>query len=124
MSYKEISVTAKGALLVFALTFTTPTLPAVAAISGDGQTVSSEGSEPGYNPSADVTDPTEQTEPELPCNFEKLIGQDINSVNRAQFGNRPLRILHYGDPVTEDFSPSRINIILDKSSHVTQVSCG
>jgi len=37
---------------------------------------------------------------------------------------RVVRILHPNDPATMDFSPDRLNVIIDKNDIVTEVKCG
>jgi hypothetical protein len=37
---------------------------------------------------------------------------------------RVVRILHPNDPATMDFSPNRLNVIIDKDDIVTEVKCG
>lgn len=52
-----------------------------------------------------------------------LIGAPLASLP-PQPASRSLRILRPGDPVTEDFSETRLNVILDSADRLTAVSCG
>lgn len=60
------------------------------------------------------------------CGADRLIGLIGLPVADlpAQPATRSLRILRPGDPVTEDFNPSRLNVILDAGDHISAVSCG
>ena len=61
------------------------------------------------------------------CNAEALssefVGQDASVLFATTF-IAPIRIIHPGDAVTEDFNPARINFVLDASERVTRVYCG
>lgn len=60
------------------------------------------------------------------CGADKvldLIGQPIAAFT-APAAAKTLRILRPGDPVTEDFSESRLNVILDDKDHISALSCG
>lgn len=52
-----------------------------------------------------------------------LIGQPV-SMFPATGGWTSLRIIHPGDPVTEDFSPTRLNVYLDDSGIIQSMTCG
>jgi hypothetical protein len=64
------------------------------------------------------------TAPVESCDFNSLIGQSVKVIDRSTFGNRVVRIMHPDDPVTMDYAPSRINILLDKHNVITEVKCG
>lgn len=60
------------------------------------------------------------------CGADRLIGmigRPVSALPKAPAGGT-LRILRPGDPVTEDFRDTRLNIILDSGDHVTALSCG
>lgn len=103
--------------------------------AGASEVVSSEpgeigGGAPGYEGSGELSDDAGAGEVSLPdmspqpCHFGGLVGLHVNAVNRAQFGKRPVRFLHKGDMVTTDFSPARINVMLDEKDKVISVTCG
>ena len=52
-----------------------------------------------------------------------LVGQP-ESVLAAMTFPAPTRIIHPGEAVTMDFSASRLNILIDASGRISQVSCG
>lgn len=52
-----------------------------------------------------------------------LIGQDAAALERVLI-LRPIRLIRPGTPVTEDFSPSRINIHIDGANRIIAISCG
>jgi hypothetical protein len=52
-----------------------------------------------------------------------LIGAPVTALPEHP-ATRSLRILRPGDPVTEDFSETRLNVILDSADRITAVSCG
>lgn len=60
------------------------------------------------------------------CGADRLVG--LIGAPVASLPARPaagtLRILRPGDPVTEDFSATRLNVILDDGDRITAVSCG
>lgn len=60
------------------------------------------------------------------CGADRLIGLIGAPVTAlpSQPSGRSLRVLRPGDPVTEDFSETRLNVILDSADRITAVSCG
>ena len=55
--------------------------------------------------------------------LQDLVGSDVTALDGL---NRqgPTRILHPGDPVTEDFSPQRLNVFVDPQGRISRLSCG
>ncbi len=85
------------------------------------------GTSPGYaGEAADVFPEPDmgKAEKDSACDYGHLIGKPENAIDRAMFGERDVRILHKGDPVTMDYSPDRVNILLDAQDRVVQVTCG
>jgi hypothetical protein len=62
---------------------------------------------------------------DVQCQFPAWIGQPVDrqTVQQAA-GERPYRIYTQGDPITEDFVPTRLNVILDQKGLVKRVKCG
>jgi len=52
-----------------------------------------------------------------------LVGQPVTSLP-ATGAWTTLRIIHPGDPVTEDFSSTRLNVYLDENGLIGSVTCG
>ncbi len=52
-----------------------------------------------------------------------LIGQPVSGF-AAPAAAQTVRILRPGDPVTEDYSETRLNVILDDKDHISALSCG
>jgi len=52
-----------------------------------------------------------------------LIGAPVAALP-AQPASRTVRTVRPGDPVTEDFSNARLNVILDSADRIIAVSCG
>ncbi len=57
------------------------------------------------------------------CAFDQMKGQYPDEIDRSLFGKRPVRILNPGDVTTMDFSPERINLILDDEGRISEVAC-
>jgi hypothetical protein len=55
--------------------------------------------------------------------MQGLIGQD-DDVLAAMTLPQGTRFIYPGTPVTEDYSPSRLNIDIDQSGRITGVWCG
>jgi Peptidase inhibitor I78 family len=55
--------------------------------------------------------------------MQYLVGQD-DDVLAATTLPRGTRLLYPGTPVTEDYSPGRLNIDIDQSGAITGVWCG
>lgn len=58
------------------------------------------------------------------CNFTSEIGKDVGDLDPTPFGTRPVMFIHIGEPVTMDFSPARVNIILDQADRIANITCG
>ena len=52
-----------------------------------------------------------------------LVGQPATALERVLIMQQ-LRILRPADPVTEDFSPARLNIFIDASERIARLTCG
>ena len=52
-----------------------------------------------------------------------LIGQPVSQFS-AQTRQGPARILRPGQPVTMDYNPLRLNVLLDADDRIVGVSCG
>lgn len=55
--------------------------------------------------------------------FNSWVGQPINEESVRGLG-RPYRIVGPQDPVTMDFNPERVNIVIDNNRVVLAVRCG
>jgi hypothetical protein len=53
----------------------------------------------------------------------QFVGQDASVIFATTF-TAPVRVIRPGDAVTEDFSPDRINFVLDANERVARVYCG
>ena len=52
-----------------------------------------------------------------------LIGQDRTVLHTKKFAT-PLRVVEFGQPITMDFNPERLNIDIDKNGLISRVWCG
>lgn len=52
-----------------------------------------------------------------------LVGQDVAAFT-AQAWEGPARIVRPGQPVTMDFNPGRLNVLLDAGGRIAGFSCG
>lgn len=85
-----------------------------------------------YTPEGVVVAPVDETKAprrELggpPCNFEEWVGKQADASLEAAIKplNRPYRILPPGTPITQDYSPSRINFDLDAGKKIIRAWCG
>ena len=57
------------------------------------------------------------------CDFKQWIGTPVDEASVKATG-RPYRILNANSMITEDYSPSRINVVVDGNNIVTEVHCG
>lgn len=60
---------------------------------------------------------------EAECNFNEWVGQSVNE-DTVKATGRPYRILGPNAMATMDFSPQRINVMIDDANIVTAVRCG
>ena len=60
---------------------------------------------------------------EAECNYNEWVGQSVNE-DTVKATGRPYRILGPNSMATMDFSPQRINVIVDDKKVVTAVRCG
>lgn len=60
---------------------------------------------------------------EAECNYNEWVGKEVNE-DALKATGRPYRILGPNSIATMDFSPDRINVILDDKKIVTAVRCG
>lgn len=54
---------------------------------------------------------------------EAIVGRSIDEVDTDALPS-PFRIYRAGDPVTADFRPDRLNVVIDADSRVLTVRCG
>lgn len=73
----------------------------------------------------DVTDPSAEAPvlTEAECNYNGWVGQPVDEEAIRAVG-RPYRILLPDSMATMDFSPQRINVMIDEHNVVTAVRCG
>jgi len=57
------------------------------------------------------------------ADLQSLIGQPESVLATMRFGT-VVRVIHPGDMVTEDYSPSRLNIRIDASGRIAALGCG
>ncbi|MFA7277354.1 MAG: I78 family peptidase inhibitor [Pseudobdellovibrionaceae bacterium] len=65
--------------------------------------------------------------PEVPqdCGHQELVGKSRSDAQSApSLKGLVVRIMHEGDQTTMDYSPARVNIILDEHDIVIRVYCG
>lgn len=55
--------------------------------------------------------------------LQGLIGQPESVLAATTFAG-PIRIIRPGDAVTEDYSASRTNVMLDAQGRITAITCG
>lgn len=55
--------------------------------------------------------------------LQGLIGQSALVLQTMRFG-ATTRILRPNDPVTKDYRPDRLNIIIDEKERISRVTCG
>jgi hypothetical protein len=56
--------------------------------------------------------------------YQGVLGQSIDDLDDWLLVQQPFRVIRPGEAVTEDFSPSRLNIRLDAADRVVAVDCG
>ncbi|WP_421701464.1 I78 family peptidase inhibitor [Aliiroseovarius sp.] len=54
--------------------------------------------------------------------LQGLVGQDAGIISEIEI-NAPLRVIHPGMAVTEDYNPARLNIAVDENGIITRVWC-
>jgi len=67
--------------------------------------------------------PAAQTDTCGAAPLQNLIGQPVTMLPAALKGPS-LRIIRPGQAVTQDFSPTRINVHVNRSSFITGITCG
>ena len=55
--------------------------------------------------------------------LQVLVGQPASILATMKFATQ-LRILRPGDPMTEEYSPTRLNIMIDLKERIDAVTCG
>ena len=68
---------------------------------------------------AGPTDPEENG-----CEFTDLVGQAAAEVDKSRFGDRTVRTLKPGQPVTMEYMMGRINLQVDDAGIIVAVTCG
>jgi hypothetical protein len=56
--------------------------------------------------------------------YQGILGRSIDELDDWLLVQQPYRVIRPGDAVTEDYSPSRLNIRLDGTDRVVAVDCG
>lgn len=49
---------------------------------------------------------------------------EVKAYIDARVGNRPIRYYTIGDPITMDFNPARLNVVLGKDGRIQRLRCG
>ena len=73
-------------------------------------------------PQASHADPLTDRQACGMANFAGLIGKQESEIPRDQLPART-RIIHENEPVTSDYSPQRLNILLDGAGKVVSMGC-
>lgn len=55
--------------------------------------------------------------------YQVLVGQPVGGVHTDSLP-RPHRVYGLGDPVTMDYRPDRLNIVVGEDGVITEVKCG
>lgn len=55
--------------------------------------------------------------------LQHLVGQPESVLATMRFGT-VVRVIHPGDAVTEDYSPSRLDIEIDRAGRIATLTCG
>ncbi|HEY0900633.1 MAG TPA: I78 family peptidase inhibitor [Micavibrio sp.] len=76
-------------------------------------------SEPSSAEMAEDSQPVD----EASCNFNEWVGKEVDE-DAVKAAGRPYRILPPDGAATMDFSPERINVMIDENRIVTAVRCG
>ncbi len=60
--------------------------------------------------------------------FDRFIGAeptpDVRAQIRAEVGDRPIRYYTEDDPITMDYNPSRLNVVLGPDGRIMRFRCG
>ena len=57
------------------------------------------------------------------ADFASLVGQPVSRFN-AEARAGPARVIRPGQPVTMDYNPLRLNVLLDADDRIVGLSCG
>jgi hypothetical protein len=58
------------------------------------------------------------------CNLPSgYIGRPVGMLNGMRFNN-PVRVIHPGEMVTMDYTPTRLNVIVDQNGIIRDMHCG
>lgn len=92
----------------------------------NAQNESSGASSSPINPPASIAvgEPNPSTPPENACNANQdWVGKKKDEVDMS--GIKALRVIYPNQPVTMDYSPERLNVILEEGTDIiTEVKCG
>jgi hypothetical protein len=55
--------------------------------------------------------------------LEDMVGGSRRVLETIRFAT-PVRIIEPGQPVTQDFSPARLNILIGEDGTIASISCG
>jgi hypothetical protein len=55
--------------------------------------------------------------------LQYLVGKPVSAFEGMQHGG-PVRVIRSGQPVTMDYSPTRLNVVLDSKDRISRINCG
>ena len=67
--------------------------------------------------------PTPEAQPCAAEAYQVLVGQPVGGVHTDSLP-RPHRVYGQGDPVTIDYRPDRLNIVVGEDGSIIEVKCG
>lgn len=79
--------------------------------------------EPGPIPAPDPVTPPDAADTCGASAFAALIGQDAAMFPSGTWKG-PARLIRPGQPVTMDYNPERLNVLLDSADRIVGLSCG
>lgn len=95
----------------------------ISSEGGSPMPAQNSGGEPGFAGS-DAT-PSPAVAASSACQYSTLIGEYLDDIDQESlFGNKVVRVLRPDSMVTEDYSPDRVNIVVDENNIITSVHCG
>lgn len=78
---------------------------------------------PGPTTGQPARDPAGQADACGAADLQGLLGQPESVLQTMRF-TQTLRVIHPGTAVTMDYSPFRLNILIDARGRIERVSCG
>ena len=102
------------------------------AVSGDAATANAASPDAPVSSDVDPAAPVAGTDEPADCNAaaaERFVGQRADDATRARLLEAvapvsAVRWVRPGDATTEDYSPSRLNVMLDVGGTIASVHCG